>query len=349
MVTKTYSIHDLVRFEIVDRSPSYRRLIDKTRIQFENFETPQKNKLDFTVEIGSFSHDRQDCFVLDDTYFVDDGYFYCKDHRKFAQWQLEVCDLENQPKVKIDTNFAGYYTVPLNIIEFFIHYALLKKGRALIHASGVAKDGRCCLFSARGGGGKTTMALSLVDKGWTYLGDNFILLDEGRAFSFISPLNIFSYNRLGIVERNLTARQRTSMALKMLIHKLTANYIKIFEKINPVMMFPERIITASEVSHICILEPVHGLTGHIPSPEHIDHMTLVKKLRYNMEMDLGLFSKYMYSYGYMNPRSSWADFWGLYEEALTRNLPSKIPSSVVKVSTQYSPEAINDIMDKMAL
>jgi len=349
VIRKSYSIHNIVRFDIIDRSQFHYRLIDKTKIQFENFETSQDTDPDFIVEVGPFTRSRNKCFILDDSYFIDDGYFYCRDKRKFARWELEVSDIDCRPTIRINTNFAGYYTAPLNIIEFFIHYTLLKKGRVLIHASGIEKDDQCYLFSARGGGGKTTVALSLTDKGYKYLGDNFILLDKGKARSFISPLNIFSYNRLDIIERNLSRKQKVSVTLKELIYKLTGGYIKIFEKINPSTFFPEQIINESALSHICILEPNSDVSNKNIVVQDIDTKTLIKKLRYNMELDLQLFSKYMYSYAYINTDSFWGSFWDKYEQALADNLSNNMSAYIIQVPMRYNLEFILQLMEATKL
>ncbi len=345
MISRNYSIHDIVRFKIIDHCPFNCGLIDKTKVEFENFETSEEDSVDFSVEIGSFSRSEKECFILDDRYFVDNGYFYCKDKYKCARWALEIQDIENKPRIRISTNYAGYYIAPFVIIDFFILYTFLKKGRILIHASGVEKDGRCLLFSARGGGGKTTMALSLVDKGYKYLGDNFVLMDKEKVRSFISPLNIFSYNRLDIVERNLSKKQRISMEVKKLIYKITGGYIKIFEKINPSALFPEQIINESNASRICILEPNSNANNKEVVIRDIDTKTLIKRLRYNMEMDSQLFCKYLHSYAYVNPNSFWADFWENYEKILTENLPKNISACVVQVPIRYNPEFISRLVD----
>lgn len=45
-----------------------------------------------------------------------------------------------------------------------------------LHAAGVERDGRAVLIVASGGGGKTSLALSLVERGWRCLSDDKVLL-----------------------------------------------------------------------------------------------------------------------------------------------------------------------------
>lgn len=337
---RSHSIHGIVKFEIVDKTRFPRSVLDKTRSQFANFISGDGGTIDFRVEIGPFGRRNRSSYVLDDRYCVGKDYFFCRDKRKFAKWALEVNGVETFPVVRLRTNLAGYYTVPLNVTEFMIQYMLLRKGMALVHASGVVKDGVCWLFAARGGAGKTTLALSLIDDGFGYLGDNFVLLDRGRAWSFLSPLNIFTYNRARIIREHLNARQRASMALKQLIHMLTRGYIKIFEKVNPRAVFPESIVDEARVGCICVLQPHSADGSNIPVVRPLGYSELIKKLRYNMELDLLLFNKYMFSYGYLYTDSLWCNFWDEYEAALMRNIPDSVPRYVAEVPPKWTPDVV---------
>jgi hypothetical protein len=137
------------------------------------------------------------------------------------------------------------------------------------------------------------------------------------------------------------------MVLKELIYKLTGNYIKIFEKISPSALFPEQIIDESAISHICIFEPNSNAKNENVIIKDIDTETLIKKLRYNMELDTQLFSKYIYSYAYINTDSFWADYWENYERILAENLPQNMSAHIVHVPTRYNLEFIRRLMEKI--
>ena len=61
-----------------------------------------------------------------------------------------------------------------------------------LHAAVVEKDDRACLFVGTNGVGKTTMALEMLDRGWSYFSDDVapIRLEDGLVESFPKPLGI---------------------------------------------------------------------------------------------------------------------------------------------------------------
>ena len=73
-------------------------------------------------------------------------------------------------------------------------------GMQVVHAAGVAKDGRGVLLTGRGGSGKTTTALLCVQAGWAYAGDNNLVLELGdrlRGHALYSSATV----RPGTLER----------------------------------------------------------------------------------------------------------------------------------------------------
>lgn len=345
MKISNYAIHDILNFQIKKLAGPVKKYLDTTSIQFQNFISDNNSPSDFTVEIGPFSRENRVCSIIDDNYYVADDYIYFKDRRKLSKWEVEISGIERLPRVRITTNFVGNITAPLNIVEFFIQYCLLKKGISVIHASGVGKRGKCVVFPARSGGGKTIVALSSLDRGFSYLGDNFIILDKGVARSYINPLNIFTYNRLQVVEKNLTPKQKLSLFLKRNLCAITGGYFKIFEKINPINIFNDLIVDNCPIYLICLLEVNNVSTKNKLVLKSIPKDILVKKLRYNMELDLIAFSKCIYSYGYVLPNSVFSRFWELYEHVLEHNLPSGISTVSIEVPLQLTESVIDEIVD----
>jgi len=67
-----------------------------------------------------------------------------------------------------------------------LQMALGWRRHLLLHASCVEKDGRALLMSGESGSGKSTLAAMLGEKGWRFLGDEFVLVDlvDGRVWPF---------------------------------------------------------------------------------------------------------------------------------------------------------------------
>ncbi len=339
-----YTIHDLVKFRIRKSTSLIGKHFDTYTMQFQNFVSKDNSSNDFIVEIGPFCRRNGDCTILDDTYYIANDYIYFKDRRKLSKWEVEISGINDSPRVKIATNIVGNITTTLNIIEFLIHYSFLKKGVSIIHASGVSKSGKCVVFPARSGGGKTTIALSFLDRRFSYLGDNYIILDKGVARNYISPLNIFTYNRLPIIEKSLNRRRRLSMILKRTLYSVTGGYFKIFEKINPAEVFGDSIADDCAINLICHLDVRDMSPKEKLIPKPITRKNLVKRLRYNMELDMLSFSKYIYSYGYMFPNSVFSKFWEIYEKNLEHNLSKDIPTISIEVPSVWCENTTDSIV-----
>jgi hypothetical protein len=55
---------------------------------------------------------------------------------------------------------------------------LLRQGYLMVHGGGVARRGRCHLWTGPSGVGKTTRVLDLVAQGWDYCGDDVLILGK---------------------------------------------------------------------------------------------------------------------------------------------------------------------------
>jgi hypothetical protein len=82
-----------------------------------------------------------------------------------------------------------------DILEPAAHELVVKKGMGFIHASAVAKDDTCFLFTGEGGIGKTAMCLIASEMGYEYLNDDLSLVDsQGNCFHHPKRLQIYGYN-----------------------------------------------------------------------------------------------------------------------------------------------------------
>jgi len=83
-------------------------------------------------------------------------------------------------------------------IDAFLPWVLIEwfgmRGQYCLHGASVARDGLGLLLMGRSGAGKTTTALSFVNRGWDYLGDDtvFVGCRDGtpRVASFISRVKV---------------------------------------------------------------------------------------------------------------------------------------------------------------
>jgi len=346
--TTYYHVHDFLNFQINNKGNLLQRSLGTAGISFKNFEHDQKpEQPDFSIEIGPFNEKKSGCRILDDNFHVRHNYVFFEGRRKFATWKIEIEDLETNPIIRINPNLAASVTQPLHIIEFFIQYCLLKKGISVIHASGLSKNGHVFLLPGTSGGGKTTISLSLVERGYRYLGDNYIILHKGSAYSYLTPLNIFSYNRVPIVENSLSTDQRISLMIRQLIFDMTRGYIKIFMKINPKSVFRNQYDDHGTITDLCFLEPSDEFDTKPSAPRPINSDEAASKLRYNMELEWLSFIRLMCSYGYLYPDSLLGNFWSQVEFFLLKNLYNNIRLWSIGVPSTYHSNVKNAVVDSI--
>jgi hypothetical protein len=345
MKTKYYQMHNFVRFSIQNNSNLFKKIIDSSKISFENYEVGSVlDDCDFKVKIGPFKSDHNGWKILDDNYHINKNFLFIRDNRKFSRWKIEICDLESLPIIKIETNTAGAIAKPLNIIEFFIFYKLLQYKCSTIHAAGLEKNGDVILLAGTSGGGKTTISLSSAEHGYNYLGDNYIILHNNMAYNYLTPLNIFYYNRVPLIEKTLTVKQKIDLFIRKGIYEITGGYIKIFKKINPIAVVGNRLKTHGPIKKLCFIEPNNDFNTETINITAVDIYEAAKKLRFNMELEWIQFFKYFYSYGYLVPDSPFSEFWDSYEDLLIKNIGNVKEFYCVGVPLLYSEASISKII-----
>ena len=338
---KGYSIHDVVTFKIIASDNFLNRHLSNIDLEYKNFESKEINDPDLTIYLGDFTPSNQECGILDNEYYVKEDYFYCKDSYKIAKWKFEMSGFESgSTKVRISANLFASMIISGIIIDPLINFKMNEKGYPVVHGSCVSKDDRAYLFTAQGGGGKTSTALYSVERGFNFLGDNFVILDKGYVLSFLSTLNIFSFNLVPIVKRNMGIKNKAAFYFKDLFYKVTG--LRLVTKINVKETFPDSLNNNSKLESIFLLIP----KGKYDIVE-IDKEELIGHVVANMKLDSFPFIKYMMEYSYMFPESKMATHWDRYEENLKRNLNDDIPIYKVEVPPRYDMKTFENIFKVM--
>ena len=341
LTEKSYNIHDIVTFKIVNTNP-FKWQFSNIYGAYKNFEVEEIDNLDFVVYLGKFIPSNQDCYIINNKYYVKKDYFYCeRDAYKFGKWEFEMSGFEDGiTTARISSNLIGYMFMSGFIIEFLIQYKLNEKGYPIVHASCVSRDDHGFLFSARSGGGKTTIGMNLVERGFNILGDNFVILHRGDVLSYFSSLNIFTYNLAPIVKKNFGTKNKVILGLKELFYEATRGHIKIFTKINPKEIFPELTVEETKLNAVFLLLPGRGM-----KIEKISKGELINHLVMNQQLDTLSFLEYISEYSYVLPECKLATHWKRYEENLKANLPDNIPFYKVEVPQKYDSEVFEKIWE----
>ena len=347
MITR-YNLHNIFTFDIIDhqsnRGESLSRLLD-INSRYQAFRAPLdlNTSADLTVEVGHFMPSLSGCNVLDDEYYVKPNYLYhtVKVGKLGGALRFDVLGLDNLCcKVKVDTNWIGRPFIPGIIIDFFIQYMLAKRGYSLVHASAVALKNKAALYSGRGGGGKTTIALEAVEKrGLGYLGDNFVIVKDGQLFSFPSDLNMFGYNLKPKIWKNLSKAEQLRFKFWYLVYRFSGGYIKVFTPVSPMQVFSHALQNSALLTAFNSL-----LTGIEFSYQSIDRTKIIKRTVSNQKLEFFSFVRHTESYGCLFPNSDFARHWEVYEDLLHQNLPSDIPYYQITMPERINSDVINQVI-----
>lgn len=336
-VEKHYSIHGIVNFKIVNSAGFLSRILPFWDIELRNFESEPKAEPDFTIFLGRFSPQSPDCLILDDRFHINQGYLYCSDSYKWARWQIEVSGLDGGTmEIRISANPFAWVLLPDLIITPLIWLKLSEKGCAIVHGSGVVKDGKAFIFAGRGAAGKTTIALNLVERGFRLLGDHFVVLNNGSVLSFLSPLHLAGFNLTPFLQHRMKLGHKLFFQLDRLSRRVTG--LQFGTKISPKTLLPGLTENEAKLDSVFLVIPREKFRAEELSKEGlIAHMVL------NQKLESFPFIKYMMEYSYLYPRSSMAGYWARYEQNLRQALDKVEACYRVEVPLRYDYETLEGI------
>jgi hypothetical protein len=85
-------------------------------------------------------------------------------------------------------------------MRMLLHWFCETTGLVLVHAAAVGWDSRAVLLAGRGGTGKSTTAMLAVQSGFSFLGDDYVILDNARGPAVLSTYNSVKF-RWEMLER----------------------------------------------------------------------------------------------------------------------------------------------------
>jgi len=343
MIKMRYNIHNIIKFEVVDKRKYFEKKIDSFYNHFTYYrDYSDSENLDFIINISDFSPKNEGCRVLDGKYYVKEGYIFCEDTKKFSKWKIEISNLDSSPTlIKISTNFLGSISTLSNFSEFLVHLKMTEKGYPLIHASGVLIEKKGIVFASRSGGGKTTIATYLMGKGFKYFGDNFLILNNSNIYNFLSPLNIYRYNLTPLIKEHLSFKNKLSLSIKNFISLISGRYIKLSTELNLFSIVPEQIAIDGKLDTLLWIIPKRDFSiDMITKKELIDHLIYNQQIEF-MHMP---FLNYLYAYAYVFPDSKIGNHWKIYEDSLTNAIGNNIKIMKVEVPLKYNDSVIDEIL-----
>ena len=218
------------------------------------------------IMVENFEFDKKECGKADLWFYGRDG----KDFMYYERYIFRVEDklllegLQAETTKITATKFC--YKKPLrargNFMDILKSVQMLKLSQSgiFIHAACVARDGFAVLMPAMPSTGKTLTTLQLLHKGYDYMADDTLILDnKGTAYSYPMPSAIGSYilryantvSRLKRLELKLNSYLRKFSGATKVVHPFMG---KAWELVQGT-----KIAQNAKVGVICLLEA--GLGG----------------------------------------------------------------------------------------
>lgn len=215
-----YNFHDLLTLEI--RHQARRVLLPEIDQPYRYFQVADPGReADILLEVSDFTPANSGCTVVDHQYHVRENYFYCEDRWGSLKWKVEIQGFE-EGRTQIRFHSTGgdikHLLAPgllpaSLILKHILGLRLRQKGYRLIHSASAVKGGKACLFFGRGGSYKTTLMMDLMRhrQGWTFQGDDLVILGQGRVHSFPLFLGIFTYRLTHMEDEELNWLHRIGL------------------------------------------------------------------------------------------------------------------------------------------
>jgi hypothetical protein len=81
----------------------------------------------------------------------------------------------------LETNTPDQWPNLTGLISILFSEILARSNKWLVHAAGIGHNGYCHLFTGKSGSGKTTRSLAHVTNGYSFFGDDMVVLGKGES------------------------------------------------------------------------------------------------------------------------------------------------------------------------
>lgn len=334
-----FNIYDIVKFRIKGENKNSLKYFER---EYAYFKTEENIQPDLEVLIGKFTPlDEKRCIMVENKYYIDTDYLFCKDKYKLATWEFCITNIEGKPSIffnSIPFHF-GATILKHYLIQALLGFLLAQKGFSLVKASGVALDGKGVIFPASRGGGKTTTALNLPG---IFLGDEYVILSkEGMVYSFPLPIHISNYHvrKDAPYYQKLALSTKMDVKLKRLLYILTLKYANIPTYVEPKSLFDE-FGGKFNLNYLILLTPRGNSSVKVKSISEKKEVS--KKLTIIDKHQFWYSYEYLLGYSYVFPKSKVAS----YFETLEQNLCSSLTNTncyEVEIPSKPDPKTYEEI------
>ena len=317
-----YDIHGLLSFSIEGEEAKVKHLCE----QCDFFRSDRKlENVDLQIKIGPFVSivDRKAVYrIINRKYCVGENVIFAKDRYKTAHWKLQLENLnEKCTTFYFDGNSWTKYILHKSFVEVLIRYKLNQKGYFMVHSSSVAIDGAGVVFPASPEAGKTSTVLNYMEKGNSFMSDDFSLLGDEKLFAYPTPITLHSHNlkRHPFLTEVLSQKDKNEILWRTIVLKATLGQGDISYKVDIWNKFKGAEVPRSvPLRKMVLLTKYSGETVKLNELEKIE---FVEKLLIVNYYETVLFNAYLQAYDFVNLHHKEDAFW----EKMRSNIDGMLP------------------------
>jgi hypothetical protein len=135
------------------------------------------------------------------------------------------------------------------LMEPVMYLMLLRADVLFLHAAGVSRNQEGFVFPAHGGTGKTTLSISLMRKGFRFLGDDLLFVDvpQKKVFPYLRPLHLFTYNIRTLSGSQLPFRYKvkviTKDGIRWILERVCRTEFLISTRVHIEKVYPDVVVS----------------------------------------------------------------------------------------------------------
>jgi hypothetical protein len=233
MNTTSFSIHDLLTLRLASGRGDAHRFF---RDELAHFLTPSTQHPDVQVVVGPLPQHRSPVILLDNRkYTVSGGSISFSARYKIFRLLLRLTNLQGpETTLHFDGHPLAYRLLFLKFIVPVLRLRFLQQGLTLVKASAIEGEGGAWLLPAWSGGGKTSLVLHALERGYALLSDTFSLVSEhGEVYPLPRPLHVFWRNVAACPSLWAHASQggRLALELKYLLYVLSLRSLNLSHRL----------------------------------------------------------------------------------------------------------------------
>jgi hypothetical protein len=344
-LTRNYNIHDIFKFSITSNNYHVLNYVDKT---YSFFRVDAIKNADLELIEGSFFPSIDNNIIINGKYYMGNNSLYCADSYKLSKWKVWIEHLDKNTKVHFsgDRIFSHWFLLR-DILEPLMRYKLTFKGFSFIHSSCVGDRDNAYLFSACKGVGKTSTAMSLIERGLKLFSDDYTILSKnGDVFSFPCAIRLHGYNldACPFLKNKLSLSNRFRIGIKEFIYNLSFHYANITQDVNIREIFSEAEIGIKSPLKMLIL--FTKTNGDDISIKCANSAELIQRLIIINKFEMSNFLDYLQAYSYADPTNNATLYWDY--EAKNFQILSKIPCYEIAIPKKYTPQVFKSVEDFIA-